>query len=115
MREAPSRVLLESLLAAGARIRAFDPEAMDEARLIYGDRSDLHLADSKEAALEGAHALVIVTEWLNFRVLDFSFLRQHLADLVVFDGRNIFDPAQVAGEGLTYHSIGRAVTRSESA
>ncbi|MFP6850253.1 MAG: UDP-glucose/GDP-mannose dehydrogenase family protein [Pseudomonas sp.] len=115
MREAPSRVLLESLLSAGARVRAFDPEAMAEARRIYGERSGLYFADSKEAALEGAHALVIVTEWLNFRIVDFKLLRRHLADLLVFDGRNIFDPVQVANEGLTYYSIGRAAPALESA
>jgi UDPglucose 6-dehydrogenase len=115
MREAPSRVLLESLLAAGACVRAFDPEAMAEARRIYGERSGLYFADSKEAALEGAHALVIVTEWLNFRIVDFKLLRRHLADLLVFDGRNIFDPVQVANEGLTYYSIGRAAPALEPA
>jgi UDPglucose 6-dehydrogenase len=115
MREAPSRVLLESLLAAGACVRAFDPEAMAEARRIYGERSGLYFADSKEAALEGAHALVIVTEWLNFRIVDFKLLRRHLADLLVFDGRNIFDPVQVANEGLAYYSIGRAAPALEPA
>ncbi|MFZ6044881.1 UDP-glucose dehydrogenase family protein [Pseudomonas sp. CR3202] len=108
MREAPSRVLLESLWAAGAQVRAFDPEAMAEARRIYGERGDLHLADSKEAALDDAHALVILTEWLNFRVADFGLIRQRLGDKVVFDGRNIFEPAHLEREGLAYYPIGRA-------
>ncbi|ESQ99345.1 hypothetical protein F753_11920 [Stutzerimonas chloritidismutans AW-1] len=110
MREAPSRVLLESLWAAGARVRAFDPEAMHEARRIYGEHPGLYLADSKEEALEGAHALVIITEWLNFRVADFGLIRQRLVNRVVFDGRNIFEPEQLVREDLTYYSIGRAVS-----
>lgn len=113
MREAPSRVLLEALWAAGARVRAFDPEAMQEAWRIYGERDGLHLADSKEAALEGAHALVILTEWLNFRVADFNLIRERLTDQVVFDGRNIFEPEHLEREGLAYYSIGRAVTGVE--
>jgi UDPglucose 6-dehydrogenase len=109
MREAPSRVLLESLWAVGARVQAFDPEAMDEARRLYGDRLGLQLTDTKEAALEGANALVILTEWLNFRIADFALIRERLVDRVVFDGRNIFEPVQLAREDLTYYSIGRAV------
>ncbi|WP_271412084.1 UDP-glucose dehydrogenase family protein [Pseudomonas sp. Q1-7] len=108
MREAPSRVLLEALWAAGARVRAFDPEAMQEARRLYGERHDLHLADSKESALDDAHALVILTEWLNFRIADFGLIRQRLCDRVVFDGRNLFEPAHLAREGLAYYPIGRA-------
>ncbi|HSC74608.1 MAG TPA: UDP-glucose/GDP-mannose dehydrogenase family protein [Pseudomonadales bacterium] len=110
MREAPSRVLMEALWAAGARIQAFDPQAMQETQRIYGERDDLQLADSKETALAGADALVIMTEWLNFQVVDFQCVRQCLADQVVFDGRNLFEPAQLARAGLIYYSIGRAVT-----
>ncbi|QEY62778.1 UDP-glucose/GDP-mannose dehydrogenase family protein [Metapseudomonas lalkuanensis] len=108
MREAPSRVLLDALWAAGARVRAFDPEAMPEARRLYGDHPDLRLVDSKEEALDDAHALVILTEWLNFRVADFGLIHQRLGDKVVFDGRNIFEPAHLAREGLAYYPIGRA-------
>jgi UDPglucose 6-dehydrogenase len=108
MREAPSRVLLEALWAEGARVRAFDPEAMQEASRLYGARLDLHLVDSKEEALDNAHALVILTEWLNFRIADFGLVRQCLHDKVVFDGRNIFEPLHLAREGLAYYSIGRA-------
>ncbi len=68
------------------------------------------MADSKEEALEGAHALVIITEWLNFRVADFGLIRQRLVNRVVFDGRNIFEPEQLVREDLTYYSIGRAVS-----
>ncbi|NWL76860.1 UDP-glucose 6-dehydrogenase [Pseudomonas taiwanensis] len=108
MREAPSRVLLELLWAAGARVRAFDPEAMQEARRLYGERHDLHLAESKEEALDDSHALVILTEWLNFRVADFGLISQRLCDKVVFDGRNIFEPTHLVREGLAYYPIGRA-------
>jgi len=107
MREASSRVLLESLWQAGATVQAFDPEAMEEAKRLYGDRPDLRLADSKEAALQGADALVIVTEWKNFRVPDFILLKKHLRDLVIFDGRNLYDPVKIEENGLAYYGIGR--------
>ena len=110
MREAPSRNLLQALWAAGATVRAHDPVAMDEARRIFGDRPDLTLCDSPMAALQGADALVIVTEWKQFRVPDFARVAQALADRIVFDGRNLYDPAVVARHGLTYESIGRPVT-----
>ena len=107
MREAPSRNLLQALWAAGATVRAHDPVAMDEARRIFGDRPDLTLCDSPMAALQGADALVIVTEWKQFRVPDFARVAQALADRIVFDGRNLYDPAVVARHGLAYESIGR--------
>ncbi|MCY1360195.1 UDP-glucose/GDP-mannose dehydrogenase family, UDP binding domain [compost metagenome] len=81
---------------------------MQEARRLYGERSDLALMDSKEAALDTAHALVILTEWLNFRVVDFALVRERLGDKVIFDGRNLFDPAHLTREGLAYYPIGRA-------
>ncbi len=109
MREAPSRVLLEALWLAGARVQAFDPEAMQEARRIYGDKSDLLLAESKEAALVGADALVILTEWRSFRIPDFDFIKQTLSDNVIFDGRNIFEPSKLKALGIAYYAIGRAV------
>src|SRR5690606_39722049 len=89
MREASSRRLMEQLWQAGARVRAFDPEAMGEARRIYGDRADLALCGSEYEALEGADALVVVTEWKQFRSPDFERMRGALADAVVFDGRNL--------------------------
>ncbi len=107
MREAPSRDLIEALWAAGARVRAYDPVAMDEARRIYGDRSDLVLVDRGESALDGADALAVVTEWQEFRSPDFDLLRDCLAHKVIFDGRNLYEPSLVRSFGLTYHGIGR--------
>jgi UDPglucose 6-dehydrogenase len=80
---------------------------MDEARRIYGDRPDLALVDGAEAALEGADALAVVTEWQEFRSPDFELMRDALRHRVIFDGRNLYDPALVRSYGLTYHGIGR--------
>ncbi|MFN3310166.1 MAG: UDP-glucose dehydrogenase family protein [Thermomonas sp.] len=107
MREASSRALLAQLWAAGARVQAFDPEAMGEARRIFGARADLRLCDSAQAALEGADALVVVTEWKQFRSPDFARLKAALADSVVFDGRNLYAPDEVEAAGLAYYGIGR--------
>jgi len=107
MREAPARDLIESLWTAGARVRAYDPVAVTEARRIYGARADLDLVDSAEAALDGADALAIVTEWQEFRSPDFERIRDALRHSVIFDGRNLYDPALVRSFGLTYHGIGR--------
>jgi len=107
MREASSRVLIEALWAAGAKVQAYDPEAMEEAQRIYGTRDDFTLMGTKEAALHGADALVIVTEWKSFRVPDFQKLHQELRDKVIFDGRNLYEPARVEAMGLAYYGIGR--------
>jgi len=107
MREAPSRVLLESLWSAGASVQAYDPVAMDETRRLYGVRPDLALSESAEAALAGADALAICTEWQEFRSPDFDTLREKLASAVIFDGRNLYDPALVRRFGLKYCAIGR--------
>ena len=107
MREAPSRELMEALWAAGARVRAYDPVAMDEARRIYGERPDLTLVKSAEAALQGADALAVVTEWQEFRSPDFDLMRDSLRHKAIFDGRNLYDPALVKSFGLRYHGIGR--------
>ena len=107
MREAPARNLLAALWAAGACVQAHDPAAMQEARRIFGVRPDLRLCDSPEAALQGADALAIMTEWKQFRVPDFALLARSLKDRMVFDGRNLYDPAVVARHGLGYVSIGR--------
>jgi UDPglucose 6-dehydrogenase len=107
MREAPARELMEALWAAGAKVRAYDPVAMDEARRIYGHRPELALVDGAEAALEGADALAVVTEWQEFRSPDFELMRDALRHGVIFDGRNLYDPALVRSYGLTYHGIGR--------
>ncbi len=107
MRDAPSRVLMEALWKAGARVRAYDPQAMDEARRIYGERPDLVLCERPEEALEGADALAVVTEWKVFRSPDFDTIKEKLASPVIFDGRNIYDPAMLKSQGFDYHAIGR--------
>ena len=110
MREASSRVLMESLWDAGARVRAFDPVAMDETRRIYGERADLELAKDAMSALDGADALAIVTEWSQFRSPSLEQIRSRLRHPVVFDGRNVLDDRLTTAAGLTYVSIGRAPT-----
>jgi UDPglucose 6-dehydrogenase len=107
MREAPARRLLEQLWAAGARVQAFDPVAMPEAARIYGDRPDLLLAPDKYAALQGAEALVICTEWQQFRAPDFDEMANRLARKVLVDGRNLYVPERLRAEGWTYDPIGR--------
>lgn len=107
MREASSITLLRQLWAAGARVRAYDPEAMNEARRIFGERADLVFCDAPEAALQGADALVVVTEWKAFWNPDFEAMRRALRGGVVFDGRNIYEPAEVEAAGLAYYGIGR--------
>jgi UDPglucose 6-dehydrogenase len=107
MREAPARVLMEALWARGARVQAFDPEAMDECRRIYGEREDLTLVEGPYEAIEGADALVLVTEWKPFRSPDFDRVKAALRDPVIFDGRNIYDPAYLASHGLGHIAIGR--------
>ena len=107
MREAASRVLMEALWDAGAKVQAYDPEAMEEAQRIYGDRDDLALMGTKEAALKGADALVIVTEWQAFRAPDFDLVAERLSERVVFDGRNLYDPERMKRRGFTYYAIGR--------
>ena len=107
MREAPSRVLMEALWEAGASVRAYDPEATDEARRIYGERKDLVLCETPELAAEGADALAVITEWKVFRSPDFEKLSELLRQPVVFDGRNLYDPEIVKEKGFTYYGIGR--------
>ncbi len=107
MREASSRTLMEGLWRAGARVRAYDPVASLEARRIYGERPDLALASNAYEAVQGADALVIITEWKEFRSPDFERLRGLLASPVIFDGRNLYDPHVVERFGLAYYAIGR--------
>jgi UDPglucose 6-dehydrogenase len=114
MREAPSRVLMEALWNAGATVRAYDPEARDEARRLYPDQEGLVLCDSAYDALEGADALAIVTEWQEFRSPDFEGIKRSLEDPVIFDGRNLYEPAVVRTIGLTYYAIGRGGATEES-
>ena len=107
MRAAPSRVLMEALWRAGARVQAYDPEAMEEAQRLYGNRDDLTLCGTKETAVRGADALVIVTEWQAFKAPDFDFIKQQLRQPVIFDGRNLFEPKRMERKGIIYRSIGR--------
>jgi len=107
MREAPSRVLMEQLWAAGARVQAYDPQAMEEARRIYGERADLILCPDPERALVGADALVVITEWQAFRSPDFEEIRKVLHRPVIFDGRNIYQPDWLEQQGFVYYGIGR--------
>lgn len=107
MREAPSRTLMEALWQSGAKVQAFDPVAMDECQRIYGRRSDLTLMGTKEAALRQADALVIVTEWQQFRAPDFDLIKTELKNPVIFDGRNLYNPERMIHECITYYSMGR--------
>lgn len=109
MREAPSRVLIDALIDAGALVKAYDPEAMGEARTIYSDTKSLILCDSMYDATENADALVIVTEWKHFWSPDFEKLKQKLSYPVIFDGRNLFDPDELKHQGITYYAIGRGL------
>jgi len=110
MRDAPSRVLIDALTAAGATVRAYDPEAGDEARRIYPDRPGIEIVDDAYAAADGADGLVLVTEWRVFRSPDFGRLKELLNQPVLFDGRNLYDPAMLAREGFTHYGIGRGGT-----
>ena len=109
IREAPALVLIHNLLAAGAKCRVHDPEAMENIRAQLGDR--IEYLDRPMDAVQGADALVIVTEWQEFRSPDFAKLASNLTDKVIFDGRNLYEPKAPAAFGLTYHSIGRATTQ----
>ncbi|MFQ3245277.1 MAG: UDPglucose 6-dehydrogenase [Arenicella sp.] len=108
MREAPSRVVIDGLLARGANVRAYDPVANDEASELYADNKSVTFCDDLYDATEGADSLVLVTEWKTFRSPDFKRLKRQLSDRVIFDGRNIYDPAGLAKIGLKYYGIGRS-------
>ncbi|MBV6817386.1 UDP-glucose/GDP-mannose dehydrogenase family protein [Rahnella sp. PD12R] len=110
MREASSRILMEQLWAAGAKIKAYDPEAMNETQRIYGQRDDLELMGTKESALQNADALIICTEWQNFRAPDFDAIKKALKEPVIFDGRNLYDPERLEKRGFTYYGIGRGAS-----
>ena len=114
MREASSRTLMEQLWDAGARVRAFDPVAHEEAHRIYGDREDLVICQSADEALEGADVLAVVTEWIEFRSPDFADIANKLRHTALFDGRNLYDPAAVSSAGLTHYSIGRQPSNPEA-
>ncbi|WP_136246799.1 UDP-glucose dehydrogenase family protein [Halomonas borealis] len=108
MRDAPSRTLMEALWAAGARVKAYDPEAMGECRRLYGEHDGLELVGDRTEAVDGADALVICTEWKSFRSVDFAWLKSKLSLPVVVDGRNLFDPEAVKAAGLLYYAVGRS-------
>jgi UDPglucose 6-dehydrogenase len=110
MREASSRVLMERLWEHGAIVQAYDPEAMEETQRIYGSRADLRLMGTKEATLSGSSCLVICTEWQAFRAPDFEMIKTHVADQVIFDGRNLFEPSLISEYGLHYYAIGRGLS-----
>ncbi|MGC3984931.1 MAG: UDP-glucose/GDP-mannose dehydrogenase family protein [Pseudorhodoferax sp.] len=107
MRDAPSRALIADLLDAGATVTAYDPVAMHEAKRIFGDKEGLRYGESPMGCLDDADALVIVTEWKEFRSPDFDGIKAKLKAPVVFDGRNLYDPKFVRASGLTYLPIGR--------
>jgi len=110
MREAPSRVLIDALLAAGAKVHAYDPVAMPECEKIYSGMTGIRFCKSADAALEGADALAIITEWQEFRSPDFSHIKKTLRSPVIFDGRNLYDPSLMAREQIKYYAIGRGLS-----
>ena len=107
MRDAPSRVIIKELIRRGATVSAYDPVAMQESERIFGDFPGLSYAGRPKSALEGADALVIVTEWKEFRSPDFESIKARLKQPVVFDGRNMYDPAVMKTAGIEYFGIGR--------
>ena len=107
MREASSRVLLESLWKVGVTVRVYDPQAMEETKRIYGKRKDLIFCRDMYDALKGSDALVIVTEWEVFRSPDFDTMTKLLSEKVIFDGRNLYDPQDMKDIGYIYYGIGR--------
>jgi UDPglucose 6-dehydrogenase len=107
MREAPSRELIADLFAAGATVTAYDPVAMHETQRVFADEPRLTYATSPMGALAEADALLIVTEWKEFRSPDFDAIKATLKNPVIFDGRNLYDPKFVRGSGIEYFAIGR--------
>ncbi len=114
MRDAPSRAIIERLWDLGASVRAFDPEAMKMARSIYGERPDFTLCETRDATVVGADALIICTEWRQFRSPDYVALRAGLKQPVIFDGRNMYDPDRITREGFAYYGVGLGETFPES-
>jgi UDPglucose 6-dehydrogenase len=108
MREAPSRAIIAGLLERGASVAAYDPVAIDEARRVFGQTAGLSFASSPMAAVAGADALLVVTEWKEFRSPEFAEIRRQLKQPLLFDGRNLFDPALVRAAGIEYFGIGRS-------
>jgi len=113
MREASSLVLIRALLDAGANVRAHDPESMKATESILNDTGSIEFCEDPFTAIQGAGALVIVTEWKVFRSPDFSRVKELLSEPLIFDGRNLYDPVTVATAGIEYHSIGRSPFRAK--
>ena len=113
MREAPSRVIIDALIGLGASVRAYDPVANAEAKRLFGHQPGLSLVDSRDAALQQADALLIVTEWREFKSPDFEVIRNTLKQPVVFDGRNLYEPALLRTMGIEYYSIGRSAPQAD--
>ena len=113
MREAPSRTLIKALWASGAIVQAYDPVAMEEAERIYGEHAGLILCDDKYAALQGADALVICTEWQQFRVPNFAEMASRMRNKIIVDGRNLYQPQKLQAEGWNYLSLGRPAIESD--
>ena len=107
MREAPARELMEALWQVGAKVQAYDPKAMEECQRIYGERDDLILCGTKEQTLKNADALVICTEWSQFKAPDFEVIDKALKHPVIVDGRNLYDPKSLKEKGFSYYAIGR--------
>jgi UDPglucose 6-dehydrogenase len=114
MREAPSREIIKELAARGAKVVAYDPVAMTEAERIFGEEPALSFAGRPRSALDDADALIIVTEWKEFRSPDTEAFKARLRNPVVFDGRNMYDPAQMARMGIEYYAIGRSASAAVS-
>jgi UDPglucose 6-dehydrogenase len=114
MREAPSRTLMEGLLERGAFVRAYDPAAGAEANRLYAKQPNLTVCERRDATLDGADALVVMTEWNEFRSPDFGALRARLRQPVIFDGRNLFDPDYLGQLGFSYYGIGRGLSHQGS-
>ena len=107
VRDAPSRVIMEGLWAAGASVSAYDPEAKNSIAAVYGEHKDLELCDTPEAVLDDADALIVVTEWMAFRSPNFEIIKQQLKRPIIFDGRNLYDPEYLESLGFEYYAIGR--------
>ncbi len=107
MREAPSRTLIEAIWAAGGKVKAFDPQAMEACKLIYGPRDDMHYCATREEALDSADCLVICTEWKLFRAPNFEDIKNRLTSPIIIDGRNLYNPEDMEAAGIEYFGIGR--------
>jgi len=107
MRDAPSKIIINALIKSNAKVQAFDPKANNEAKKIYQHEKHIKICETKEEAIKGADALVICTEWQNFKALNYSTISSLLKNNVIFDGRNMFDPSELQAQGFIYYSIGR--------